>query len=132
MSSITPIRDPKSDHLLTPENAALVVIDYQPIQMSSIRSTDPDLLERFMVRLIETAKNYNLPIILSTVNVATGINKDTVAPIKNLLTDVPSYDRTSINAWEDKEFKEAVEAAGRKKILMAALWTEACLAVIAP
>lgn len=128
MSSITPIRDPKSDHLLTPENAALVVIDYQPIQMSSIRSTDPDLLERFMVRLIETAKNYNLPIILSTVNVATGINKDTVAPIKNLLTDVPSYDRTSINAWEDKEFKEAVEAAGRKKILMAALWTEACLA----
>jgi nicotinamidase-related amidase len=127
MSSISPIRDPKNDHLLSPENAALIIIDYQPIQVSSIKSMDQTYLVEQIVRLAKTAKVYNIPVILSTVNVQTGRNQDTIAPLKEVLADAVSYDRTSINAWEDKEFYEAVKATGRKKLIMAALWTEASL-----
>jgi len=128
MSSTTPIRDPKNDHLLSPENSVLIIIDYQPIQISSIKSMDQTYLTEQIVRLAKTAKVYNIPVILSTVNVQTGRNQDTIAPLKEVLAEDASYDRTSINAWEDKEFYQAVKATGRKKLIMAALWTEACLA----
>lgn len=127
MSSITPIRDPKKDHLLSPENAALIIIDYQPIQVSSIKSMDQETLVHQITRTAKMALLYDLPVVLSTVNVETGKNKETVPPLKELLKDLPSYDRTSINAWEDEEFYNAVKATGRKKLIMTALWTEACL-----
>lgn len=126
MSSF-PKRDPKSDHLITPQNAALLVIDYQPIQITSINSMDKRELIMNMGVLADLAKAYDLPIILSTVNVKTGMNHDTLPVIRQKFGNIPSYDRTTINAWEDKEFYEAVQATGRKKLLMAALWTEACL-----
>ncbi|HWV74586.1 MAG TPA: hydrolase [Pseudosphingobacterium sp.] len=127
MSSTTPIRDPKMDHLLTPQNAALIIIDYQPVQVSSIKSMDQDWLVTQITRTAKTARLYDLPVVLSTVNVQTGRNQETVAPLKEVLADLPSYDRTSINAWEDREFYEAVRETGRKKLIMTALWTEACL-----
>ena len=123
-----PMRDPVTDHLLTPQNAALIVIDYQPTQINSINSMDRKQLIANIVATAKIAKAYNLPVILSTVNVKTGANKDTIPQIKQVFGDIPSYDRTSINAWEDKEFYEAVKATGRKKLLITALWTEACLA----
>ena len=122
-----PQRDPKKDHLITPENSVLLIIDYQPIQITSINSMDKRMLIMNMGVLAELAKAYNVPVILSTVNVRTGANKDTIPQIREKLGGITSYDRTSINAWEDKEFREAVKATGRKKLLMAALWTEACL-----
>lgn len=127
MSSISPIRNPKTDPLLTPKNAALVVIDYQPTQVNSVNSTDKGTLVNNIAIVCKAAKLYGLPVVLSTVNVSTGKNQDTIGPIKNVLKGEPSYDRTSINAWEDKEFYEAVKATGRKKLIMCALWTEACL-----
>ena len=126
MSSF-PMRDPKKDRLITPQNAVLLVIDYQPIQITSINSMDKRELIMNMGTLAELAKAYNLPVILSTVNVKTGVNHDTIPAIRQKLGDIPSYDRTSINAWEDNEFYNAVQATARKKLLMAALWTEACL-----
>lgn len=122
-----PIRDPQNDHLITPQNAALVIIDYQPIQVLSINSMDKEKLIQNMVVVALMAEVYKLPVILSTVNVASGVNKDTIPALKEALGDIPSYDRTSINAWEDKDFYQAVKATGRKKLLMTALWTEACL-----
>ena len=127
MASIQPIRNPETDNLLTPDNAALIIIDYQPTQVHSINSMYTKDLVHNIVNVAHAAKVYNLPIILSTVNVETGRNQDTITPPRNVLTDVPSYDRTSINAWEDKEFYEAVKATGRSKLIMCALWTEACL-----
>ena len=127
MSSF-PIRDQVKDHLLTPQNAALIIIDYQPTQINSINSMDRKRLIANIVLTVQAAKAYNLPVILSTVNVKNGANKDTIPQIKEILSDIPSYDRTAINAWEDREFYDAVKATGRKKLLMAALWTEACLA----
>jgi len=122
-----PIRNPKEDHLITSQNAALLIIDYQPTQVNSINSMNRAQLIKNIVIVAQIAKAYDLPIILSTVNVKTGANKETIPALKEALGDIPSYDRTSINAWEDKEFYEAVKATGRKKLLIAALWTEACL-----
>ncbi|WP_374029080.1 hydrolase [Bdellovibrio bacteriovorus] len=123
----TPIRDQVNDHLLTPKNAALVIIDYQPPQIFTTVSMDRQLLIDNMRALIKTAQNFKLPIVLSTVNHTNGRNPDTIPQLKELLEGVPSIDRTSINSWEDEEFVKAVKATGRKKLLIAALWTDACL-----
>jgi nicotinamidase-related amidase len=120
-------RDPLKDHLLTPENAAFIIIDYQPIQVSSIRSMDQKELVFNIVNTAKAAVNYNLPIIHSTVNVQTGRNKPPIDELQKVLGHLPTYDRTTINSWEDIEFKKAVVATGRKKLVMTALWTEACL-----
>jgi nicotinamidase-related amidase len=122
-----PIRDPKTDPLLTPENSVLILIDYQPPQVNTIASMDRPTLINNIVALVKLGKAYKLPIIVSTVNVRTGVNADTIPQIRGLLPGVPSYDRTQINAWEDADFVAAVKATGRKKLIMAALWTEACL-----
>ncbi|MNP98793.1 nicotinamidase/pyrazinamidase [compost metagenome] len=126
MSSL-PIRDQKNDHLLTPKNSVLIIIDYQKVQVNSIASMDRQLLINNIASLAKMAKVYDMPIILSTVNVETGFNTETIPQLKRELDGVPSYDRTTINSWEDKEFLEAVKATGRKKLIMTALWTEACL-----
>jgi nicotinamidase-related amidase len=125
--SSEPIRDPARDHLLTPKNSAFIIIDYQPVQVNSIASMERQRLVSNIIRASKAALLYGLPIVHSTVNVKTGINKPPIAPLRKLLDKVPIYDRTTINAWEDIEFRKAVEATGRKKLIMTALWTEACL-----
>jgi len=121
-----PIRDPLTDPLLTPSNSTLVVIDYQPSQIQTVQSMDTDLLGRNIVSVARTAKTYGLPIVLSTVNVANGQGR-TIPELADILSDHVEIDRTQINAWEDVEFRNAVEATGRKKLIMTALWTEVCL-----
>lgn len=121
------IRDPKTDHLLTPQNAAFIIIDYQPVQVNSIASMDRQLLVNNIVGASKAAVAYGLPIVHSTVNVKTGLNKPPIPQLRGVLDKFPTYDRTTINSWEDVEFREAVEATGRRKLIMTALWTEACL-----
>jgi nicotinamidase-related amidase len=121
------IRDPVKDQLLTSQNSALIIIDYQPVQVTSVASMDRQKLVSNIVAVARTAKLYGLPIVLSTVNVKTGKNQPTIHQLQQLLPGVESFDRTTINAWEDVEFNKAVKATGRKKLIMAALWTEACL-----
>ncbi len=123
-----PIRDPNKDHLLTPKNCTFLIIDYQPVQVNSIASMERQRLVSNIVRASKAAVLYGLPIVHSTVNVKTGVNKPPIKAVRTVLEHVPTYDRTSINAWEDVEFRKAVEATGRKKLVMTALWTEACLA----
>lgn len=121
------IRDPKKDILLTPQNAAFICIDYQPVQVNSIASMDRQLLINNIVGSAKAAVVYGLPIVHSTVNVKTGLNKPPIPQLRKVLQDYPTYDRTTINSWEDVEFQAAVKATGRKKLIMTALWTEACL-----
>jgi nicotinamidase-related amidase len=123
-----PKRDPLADHLITPENAALVLIDYQPSQFAVIRSMDTELLLQNIVSTVKTAKLFGLPIVHSTVGVSGGRSQTTVPALAELLADSPAIDRTSINAWEDVEFLSAVRATGRRKLVFCALWTEVCLA----
>jgi nicotinamidase-related amidase len=121
-----PVRDPATDPLLTPANSALVVIDYQPSQVQTVHSIDSGLLTRNIVSVARTAKAYGLPIVLSTVNVANG-QGHTIPELAEVLSDLVEIDRTQINAWEDIEFRNAIEATGRKNLIMTALWTEVCL-----
>ncbi len=126
-----PLRDPVADHLITPGNSALMLIDYQPTQFSSVRSMDPALLLDNVVTTVKTAKLFGLPIVHSTVNVTSGRNKPTVPELAELLDDSPAIDRTTINSWEDADFVAAVRATGRRKLIFCALWTEACMAFAA-
>src|SRR5471032_335501 len=126
-----PIRDQVGDHLITPQNAALVVIDYQPSQFATVRSMDADLLLKNVVSTVRTARAFGLPIVHSTVNVASGQQQPTVPELAELLEDSPPIDRTSVNSWEDTEFVAAVHATGRRKLIFCALWTEVCMAFAA-
>src|ERR1700680_963140 len=121
------IRDPAKDHLLTPKNSALIIIDYQPAQVNSIASMDRQKLIDNIVGVAKIGRAFGLPIVHSTVNVKTGINKPPIPQVREVLSDLPMFDRTAINAWEDADFVQAVKATGRKKLIMTALWTEACL-----
>ena len=121
------IRNPKDDILLTPQNSAFICIDFQPVQVNSIASMDRQLLVNNIVGAAKAAVLFDLPIIHSTVNVSTGLNKPPIPQLRKVLKGIPTYDRTSINSWEDVQFQEAVKATGRKKLIMTALWTEACL-----
>ena len=80
-----PIRDPVADHLLTPQNCALVIIDYQPTQIQSIRSMPIVSLIDNIVRVARISVLYGLPIILSTVNLQTGRNKPTIPELVEVL-----------------------------------------------
>jgi nicotinamidase-related amidase len=126
--SSAPIRDPLSDHLITPQNSALILIDYQPSQFAAVRSMDQDLLLKNIVSTVKLANLFGVPIVHSTVNVATGRGQPTVPALAELLEDDPPIDRTSLNSWEDVDFLNAVRAAGRRKLILCALWTEICMA----
>jgi nicotinamidase-related amidase len=125
------IRDPLADHLITPQNAAFVLIDYQPSQFATVRSMDEALLRKNIVSTVRTAKAFGLPIVHSTVNVASGQQQPTVPELAEMLTDNAALDRTTVNSWEDTEFVAAVRATGRRKLIFCALWTEVCMAFAA-
>src|SRR6202048_5316915 len=104
MTSFPTIRDAKTDHLLTPKNAALFIIDYQPVQVSSIQSMSKRTLVANITAVARTAKLFALPTVIATVNAATGRNQPTIHQISDVFQDVVPIDRTSINAWEDAAF----------------------------
>src|SRR6266481_7589005 len=125
------MRDPVADHLITPENAALVLIYYQPSQLAGVRSMDRDLLVKNAVSTVRTIKTFGVPVVHSTINVATGRGQPTLPELAALLTDDKPLDRTTTNSWEDIEFVQAVHATGRRKLIICALWTEICMAFAA-
>ena len=89
---------------------------------------DPDLLLENIVSTVKTAKAFGVPIVHSTVNVASGRGQPTVPELAELLEDNPPIDRTTLNAWEDADFLAAVRTTGRRKLIACALWTEICMA----
>ena len=125
-----PVRDPLADHLITAQNAALLLIDYQPTQVASVRSMDHDLLVKNAVSTVRTIKAFEVPVVHSTVNVAAG-QGPTIPELAGLLENDKPLDRTTVNSWEDTEFLEAVRATGRRKLIFCALWTEVCLSFAA-
>jgi nicotinamidase-related amidase len=109
-----PIRDPLADHLITPQNAALLLIDYQPAQVASVRSMDHELLVKNAVSTVRTIKAFGVPVVHSTVNVASGQGLPTIPELAGLVEDDKPLDRTTVNSWEDTEFLEAVRTTGRR------------------
>jgi nicotinamidase-related amidase len=112
----------------TYENSALVLIDYQKEMFETIRSETSAELADLNVRLLaRTAKAFNMPVVLSTVGVKYGINGPTHASILSDLPGVEPIDRTSMNAFEDHAFSDAVKKTGRKRLILGGLHTEICL-----
>jgi len=113
--------------LLTPENCALLLIDHQPFQLANVNSHEPTMVINNVTALARTAKAYGIPTILTTVNEERGgaIFKQ----VQAVFPEQKPIDRTFINSWEDRRVVEAVRKTGRKKVVMAALWTEMCLAM---
>jgi nicotinamidase-related amidase len=112
----------------TADDCALVLIDYQKEMFEVIRSeTDADLVELHVRLLARTAKAFDMPIVLSTVGVGFGFNGPTLPSIQSELEDIEPIDRSSMNAFEDQGFREAVEATGRKRLIIGGLHTEICL-----
>ena len=115
------------DALLTPENCVLLLIDHQPFQLANVHSHEPTLVINNVTGLAKTAKAFGIPTILTTVNEPRGgaIFKQ----LQAVFPDQKPIDRTFINAWEDRRVVEAVQETGRKKLVIAALWSEMCLAM---
>jgi nicotinamidase-related amidase len=113
--------------LLTPENCVLLLIDHQPFQLANVNSHEPTMVINNVTALARTAKVYDIPTILTTVNEERGgaIFKQ----VQAVFPDQKPINRSFINSWEDHRVVEAVKRTGRKKVVMAALWTEMCLAM---
>jgi nicotinamidase-related amidase len=113
--------------LLTPQNAVLALIDYQPEQYAGVGSVGHEELLAHVTMLGRVATTFELPVVLSTVYVKHGMsgsNKE----LLEALPGVPEIDRTTMNSWEDPDFRSAVVQTGRKKLIIAGLWTEVCVA----
>lgn len=123
-----PIRDPRADHLLAPENCVLALIDFQPEQYSTITSSTREEIDLNVIATARLARLYDVPVVVSTVGVDLGVNQGTSKEILDELPGVTEIDRTGVNAWEDADFRSAIEATGRRKVVIAGLWTEVCLA----
>lgn len=123
-----PVRDQEQDRLLTPRNCVLALIDFQPEQYGTVTSTTRERIDLNVGALCQIATKYEIPVVLSTVGVDLGVNQGTAQQIKDQLPGIQEIDRSGVNAWEDADFRSAIEATGRRKVVIAGLWTEVCLA----
>ena len=111
--------------LLTPENSAVILIDYQGFQFAGVNSHDPQTIVNNVVGLAKTAKVFKVPTLLTTVVEERG--GSIVKQLQDVFPDQKPMNRTFINAWEDKRIVDWAAKTGRKKLVMAALWTEISL-----
>jgi nicotinamidase-related amidase len=113
--------------LLTPANSVLLLIDHQPFQFANLHSHEPSMIINNVVGLTKAAKIFKVPTILTTVVEERG--GYLIKGIQDVFPEQKPIDRTFINTWEDPKVVDAVKKTGRKKIIMAGLWTEICLAM---
>ena len=113
--------------LLAPEDSVLLLVDHQAFQFANLHSHEPQLVVNNVVGLAKTAKLFGVPTILTTVMEERGGH--IIKAIQSVFPEQKPINRTFINAWQDVRVVDAVKKTGRKKLVMAALWTEVCLAM---
>ncbi len=119
-----------SPRLLTPDNCLLLLIDHQPQMAFATHSIDGQTLVNNVTGLAKSAKVFGVPTVLTTV-AAESFSGPIFPPVQAVFPDLKPIDRTTMNAWEDKNVVAAVKKIGRRKLVIAALWTEVCLATAA-
>ncbi|MDH4607160.1 hydrolase [Pseudomonas sp. BN102] len=112
--------------LLNPTNSALILIDHQPQMAFGVQSIDRQQLKNNTVALAKSAKIFNVPTLLTSVETES-FSGYLWPELLGVFPGQQPIERTSMNSWEDEKFVAAVKATGRKKLVMAALWTEVCL-----
>jgi len=115
------------DALLTPQNSVVLLIDHQPYQFANLHSHEPTMVLNNVIGLAKAAKVFKVPTILSTVLEERG--GYLVKGLQDVFPEQKPIDRTFINTWEDGRVVDAVKKTDRKKLVIAALWTEICLAM---
>jgi nicotinamidase-related amidase len=113
--------------LLNPQNSAVIFIDHQPQMTFGVANIDRQTLFNNVLLLARAARIFKVPTILTTVETKS-FSGNMWPQLLDLFPDQAPVERTSMNSWEDEKFVAAVQTAGRKKLIMAALWTEVCLA----
>jgi nicotinamidase-related amidase len=113
--------------LLTPEESVLLLVDHQAFQFANLHSHEPQLVVNNVVALAKTARIFNVPTILTTVMEERG--GYIIKGIQDVFPTQKPINRTFINAWQDTKLVDAAKKTGRKKLVIAALWTEVCLAM---
>ena len=113
--------------LLRPEDSIVVLIDHQPYQFTNLNSHDPSTIVNNVVGLAKGAKVFNVPCILTTVIEERG--GYLIKQLQDVYPDQKPINRTFINTWQDPNVTDIVKKSGRKQLILAALWTEICLAM---
>jgi len=113
--------------LLRPEDSILVLIDHQPYQFANLHSHEPTMIVNNVVGLAKAAKVFDVPTILTTVIEERGGNL--IKGLQDVFPDQKPINRTFINTWQDPNVTDIVKKSGRKQLILAALWTEICLAM---
>jgi nicotinamidase-related amidase len=115
------------DALLRPDDSILVLIDHQPYQFANLHSHEPTMIINNVIALAKTAKVFNVPTVLSTVIEERG--GYLIKGLQDVFPEQKPINRTFINAWEDPNVSNVVKKSGRKQLVLAALYTEICLAM---
>ena len=113
--------------LLRPEDSILVLIDHQPYQFTNLNSHEPTMIINNVIGLAKSAKVFNVPTIFTNVMEERGGH--IIKGLQDVFPDQKPINRTSINTWEDPNVTDVVKKSGRKQLILAALWTEVCLAM---
>lgn len=115
-----------SEASFRPDNAAMLLVDYQTGVLQGVQTRDPTVLKNQIVALAETAKLYDLPVILTTAD-KEGPLGPLLPELEELFPDVAVIDRSVVNAWEDPRVREAVEETGRKNLIISGISMEVCV-----
>ncbi|WP_459556731.1 hydrolase [Lacunimicrobium album] len=113
--------------LLTPEESVLLLIDHQPFQFANLHSHEPTMIVNNVVGLAKGAKVFGVPTVLTTVLEERG--GLLIKGLQEVFPEQKPINRTFINTWEDNRVVDIIKKTGRKKLVVAALWTEICLAM---
>jgi nicotinamidase-related amidase len=111
--------------VLTPQNSQLIFIDQQPQMAFGVQSIDRQVLKNNVVGLAKAAKVFNIPTTITTVE-TDSFSGHTYPELLSVFPEHNILERTSMNSWDDQNVRDALAANGRKKVIVAGLWTEVC------
>ncbi|ALD91163.1 hydrolase [Cupriavidus gilardii] len=111
--------------VLTPENSQLIIIDHQPQMAFGVQSMDRQLMKNNVVGLAKAAKIFEIPTVITTVE-SESFSGYTYPELLDVFPNQKTLERTSMNSWDDQKVRDALKANGRRKVVVAGLWTEVC------
>jgi nicotinamidase-related amidase len=111
--------------VLTPKNCQIIFIDHQPQMAFGVQSIDRQVLKNNVVALAKSAKVFNIPTIITTVETES-FSGHTYPELLDVFPGQKILERSSMNSWDDQKVRDALKANGRKKVVVAGLWTEVC------
>jgi nicotinamidase-related amidase len=112
--------------LYTPQDSAIVFVDIQPQMIFGAANMDRATLINNVTLLAKVAKEFKVPTVLTSVETE-GFSGYVIPQLLDVFPGQPVVERSSMNSWDDAGFRKAIEATGRKNILMTGLWTEVCI-----